>query len=454
MIDSRDRQSEDRSSIDSGMPPLDDVAVPLRHDPARADHGPRSETRLKRLAKLSRDLTYAESLTEILRLAADEAADLLHAEKAILMLADDQGLLRVRAAYGVAGDVVTRFRSSFDESLAERLQGLFGTSRGFLGVPLVAQGRVIGLLAVLRHLDEDPEGDDEWLLSALADQMAAPLENAQLAARLERAALLEENARLYQSERAARMDAERARAEAEEQRHEAEAANQAKSEFIANMSHELRTPLNAIGGYVDLMEMGLRGELTEPQREDLRRIHQAQRVLLGLINDVLNFAKLEAGHLEFDVADVPLDESLAALEALIMPQLVARSLTCRYVPVDSRLTVRADGEKLQQILLNLLSNAIKYTPSAGAISLGAAVEGDVVLIEVHDTGRGIAADKLEHIFAPFVRVDTGYSRVTEGTGLGLAISRDLARKMGGDLTVRSTLGEGSTFTLRLPKGRR
>ena len=423
-------------------------------DRPRADDARPAEGHLNRLAKLRRELTYAASLAEILHMAADETAKLLHAEKAILMLADDQGLLRVRAAYGVPGEVVSRFRTSFDESLVDRLQGLFGTSKGFLGVPLVAQGRVIGLLAVLRRLDADSEVDDEWLLSALADQMAAPLENAQLAAKLERAALLDENARLYESERVARVDAERARADAEDQRREAEAANRAKSDFIANMSHELRTPLNAIGGYVDLMEMGLRGEVTEAQREDLRRIHQAQRVLLALINDVLNFAKLEAGHLEFDVADVPLNESLTALEALVMPQLVAHSLTCQYVPVDARLTVRADGEKLQQILLNLLSNAIKYTPSAGTISLSARFDGDTVFVDVRDTGRGIAADKLEHIFAPFVRVDTGYARATEGTGLGLAISRDLARKMGGDLTVRSTPGEGSTFTLRLPKGRR
>ena len=200
-----------------------------------------------------------------------------------------------------------------------------------------------------------------------ADQIAAPLENAQLAAKLERAALLVENARLYEAERAARRDAEAAKAEAEKQRREAEAANRAKSEFIANMSHELRTPLNAIGGYVDLLEMGLRGDVTDAQREDLRRIHHAQRVLVGLVNDVLNFAKIEAGRLEFDIADVPVHEMLDSLEAFVMPQLVARSLHYVYEPVDPALAVSADREKLQQILLNLLSNAIKYTPSPGTI---------------------------------------------------------------------------------------
>ncbi len=414
---------------------------------------PRSlEGRLKQLTKLGRTLTYAGSMAEILNYAAEQAADLLEAEKAILMLADDDGALRVHASFGVTGDVVSRFRASFDETLVHRLQGLFGTSTGFLGVPLVSQGRVIGLLAVVRKARGDISGEDEWMLSAFADQVAAPLENAQLAAKLERAALLVENSRLYEAERTARRDAEAAKGEAEKRRREAEAANLAKSEFIANMSHELRTPLNAIGGYVDLLEMGLRGEVTDVQREDLRRIHHAQRVLVGLVNDVLNFAKIEAGRLEFDIADVPVHEMLDSLEAFVMPQLVARSLDYVYEPVDPALAVRADREKLQQILLNLLSNAIKYTPSPGTIRVRVSTDADAVLFHVSDTGRGIPSEKCDQIFAPFVRVDTGYSRATEGTGLGLAISRDLARTMQGDLTVESVLGDGSTFTLRLPRG--
>jgi signal transduction histidine kinase len=412
-------------------------------------NGGRREDQLKRLTHLSRGFTYATSLSEILGHAAEQAAELLSAEKAILMLADDDGLLRVHASFGVSDDIVSRFRASFDESLASRLQGLFGTTEGFLGVPLVAQGRVIGLLAVMRRSDVEIGSDDEWLLSALADQMAAPLENAQLAAKIQHAALLVENARLYEAEREARREAEAARSEAEGQRREAEAANRAKSEFIASMSHELRTPLNAIAGYVELLLMGLRGPVTDAQRDDLHRIEQNQRVLLALINDVLNFAKLEAGHVQFEPTNVCVHEALAAMEALVMPQLLARALRYEYVPTDPQLTTYADPEKLQQIVLNVLANAIKYTPPKGEIELSATEQDDSVLIRVRDTGRGIAPEKLEQIFEPFVRIDTGYSRPTEGTGLGLAISRDLARAMGGDLTAASTPGSGSTFTLRL-----
>ena len=399
---------------------------------------------LKRLTEVSRGFTDASSFSEIMRHAAEHTAGLLDAEKAILMLADEEGLLRVNGSFGVSEDVVSRFRSMFDESVASRLKGLFGTSEGFLGVPLVSQGRVIGLLAVMRRPDHELGDTDEWLLSALADQISAHLENAQLTAKIKHDALLLENARLYESERDARREAEVARTEAE-------AANQAKSEFIANMSHELRTPLNAIAGYVELLEMGVRGELNPGQREDLRRIGQNQRLLLALINDVLNFARLEAGRLDFAMGDVVVDELLTTMDGLVMPQVLARSLHYEYVPANPALTVYADREKTQQVVLNLLANAIKYTANGGNIRLSTAEDVDSVLIHVHDSGRGIAPEMMEQIFAPFVRIDTGYARTTEGTGLGLAISRDLARAMGGDLTATSEVGEGSTFTLRLSK---
>ncbi|HEX6372743.1 MAG TPA: HAMP domain-containing sensor histidine kinase [Longimicrobium sp.] len=232
---------------------------------------------------------------------------------------------------------------------------------------------------------------------------------------------------------------------------EADQANRAKSDFLATMSHELRTPLNAIAGYVELMEMGLRGPVTDQQRTDLSRIRRSQQTLLSIINDILNFARLESGRVEYHVAAVPLADALAAMEPLIHPQVEARGLRYRSCDADPDLRVRTDPEKLQQILLNLLSNAIKFTDAGGSVALGCEARDGHVLVRVRDTGRGIPPDKLEAVFEPFTRIENAHTRTTEGTGLGLAISRDLARAMGGDLTAESTPGQGSVFTLVLPR---
>jgi len=256
-------------------------------------------------------------------------------------------------------------------------------------------------------------------------------------------ALAIERARSYEAEQAARLEAESAR-------RAAEAASRAKSEFLAVMSHELRTPLNAIGGYAELMEMGLRGAVSPEQRSDLERIQRAQRHLLGLINGVLNYARVDAGVVNYDLTDVVVDEVLAACEALIAPQTRAKGLGLHHEACDPTLTARADREKVQQIVLNLLSNAVKFTAPGGRVAFGCARRNTTIVIHVSDTGRGIASDNLERVFQPFVQVDSTLTRTQEGTGLGLAISRDLARGMGGDLTVESAVGVGSTFTLTLP----
>jgi signal transduction histidine kinase len=233
-------------------------------------------------------------------------------------------------------------------------------------------------------------------------------------------------------------------------RAEAEEANMAKMQFLATMSHELRTPLNAIGGYVQLIQLGILGPVTTKQREALGRVRRAESHLLGLINDVLNFAKIEAGHVTFDIESTTVGELFEGMDGLIEPQVKTKELTYERPTRCDGLRVMADLDKARQILLNLLSNAVKFTEPGGHITVVCRQTDGYVEIDVTDTGVGVPADALGSIFEPFVQVRPDYTAKNQGTGLGLTISRDLARAMKGDLTARSQVGQGSTFTLTLP----
>ena len=245
----------------------------------------------------------------------------------------------------------------------------------------------------------------------------------------------------------------RAQRALEQQTADATAANRAKSEFLATMSHELRTPLNAIAGYSELLEMGLRGPLTEAQKRDLSRIRSNGQHLLGLISSVLDLNRIERGQVAYDITSIAIGPFLADLDALVSPQATAKSLRLEYLPTDAELTVRADREKLRQVILNLLSNAIRFTPAGGCISLSAAATGDGhVAIAVEDSGPGIPGDRREQVFEPFVQLDRSLTQSHGGLGLGLAISRDLARGMNGDLVLDPRPNGGARFVLSLPMG--
>jgi signal transduction histidine kinase len=239
-------------------------------------------------------------------------------------------------------------------------------------------------------------------------------------------------------------------AELQQARHQAEDANNTKSRFLATMSHELRTPLNAIAGYAEIISLGVHGPINDEQRIALDRITKSQRYLLSLINDILNFAKIESGHVSFDVREVCLEPLLRRIETFVQPQLTAKGITYHWQPENCQLDVLVDEDKTQQILLNLLSNAIKFTPECGRIDIDARPKGDKVAISVRDTGVGIPMGKADDVFEPFVQLGRNFSSDSQGTGLGLSISRDLARKMNGDLKLDSVVGEGSTFTLEVP----
>jgi signal transduction histidine kinase/PAS domain-containing protein len=294
----------------------------------------------------------------------------------------------------------------------------------WIGVPLIAStGTPLGIFALGFPTARTFDADLRRYVESMSDQATQAFERV----------------RLLQAEHAAREAAEE--------------ANRAKTQFLATMSHELRTPLNAISGYAELLRLGLRGPTTPEQQEDLGRIMRSQRHLLSVINDILNFARLEAGHVEYHVVEVPVAELLGDLESLIRPQLAAKQLAFSCAAVPDAVIVRADTEKVRQVLLNLLANAVKFTAAGGRVHVACEYDASHVHVRVTDTGIGIPLDRRGAIFEPFVQLHRTLAQPAEGTGLGLAISRDLARGMGGELTVESEPGQGSTFTLVLDRVR-
>jgi signal transduction histidine kinase len=227
-------------------------------------------------------------------------------------------------------------------------------------------------------------------------------------------------------------------------------ANRAKAEFLAVMSHELRTPLNAIAGYSELLSLGLAGPLNQKQSDAVTRIRTNQHHLLALIDDVLSFARIEAGNTPIKPEPVSVSEALDSLEALLRPDLLRQELTYIWSGCDPSLVARADPVKLRQILLNVLGNAIKFTPPGGRVELSAGRSRDRISIRVSDTGIGIPADKIDSVFDPFFQGQSGTTREYPGVGLGLSISRDFARAMGGDIKIQGAPNEGCTVTIELP----
>jgi len=406
-----------------------------------------AEERSNALQKTTAALASALTVEKVANIIVSEGLSVIGAHAGSVTLIQDDGMMHIIAFAGYNPDVIHRFEHfSLDDPfplsdavrtgtpvvlysaeerdaryphLKEARQSVRGGAAA--AIPLIVDGRVLGGLGFNFPFGRVIDTDDVEFMTTLAQQCAQGIERS----------------RLYEAEK-------KARALAEE-------ANKAKTDFLTTMSHELRTPLNAIGGYADLIQAGIRGAVTEEQIIDLERIKRSQRHLLSLINDVLNFAKLQAGIVQVSSMPLDIDSIASQVEELITPQILEKKLSYRFLSAAEKCTCNGDSEKVEQILLNLLSNAVKFTDQGGEITVSIECDSTSVMVNVADTGSGIAPDKLDAVFEPFVQLNRTRTSGAEGTGLGLSISRDLARAMGGELTVSSSLDHGSVFTLRLPR---
>lgn len=388
------------------------------------------ERRALFLADMSRrlfeSLDFEETLDSVARLAMPElgawcVVDILNDAGKIARILETQQPDLVRE---VTDEMLPQ--AAYDQRQLGMLRALGMTSH--MVVPLKARGRLLGSITFI-SADPDVRYTPKDLL--FAEDLAG------------RAAMAMDNARLYR-------EAEIAREEAMAAVARATLADRAKTDFLATMSHELRTPLNAIAGYAELLEMGLRGPVTDQQKEAIARIRRSQQHLLGIVNDILTFAKTETGRIPLQLEPTPVASAVESAHFLIQPMFEAFDIHFNSDGIDPELSVVADRERLLQILVNLFSNAAKFSARGGPVTVTAEPREHLVAIMVTDEGKGIDKILHESIFEPFMQISAGLTRTAEGSGLGLSISRELARLMGGDVSVDSEPGEGSTFTLTLP----
>ena len=379
------------------------------------------DAHLHRLTAASRALSGETPLEDVLEITVDTAESLLGAESVVLLLHAADGKLEVRAARGLADEARERFDATLDERLFERLSSLLDAPRRpapFLGVPLLARGSVVGLLVVLLG-KERPEERDEWLLSALADQASAALEHALgEAARVDLAAQVED-----------------LRVRGQRQEH-----------ALQVVQHDLRTPLGAIRGYLDLLERGAYGPLTQRQGGALKRVDVAVEHLEKLVEEALEMSRVLAG--EVSVTREPVPAGRVIEEATGMVALEAREARISLrtqVPDDLR--VLADGGRLRQVLVHLLDNSIKHGSSDSEVLVACAADADAntATFRISDHGPGIAPELAGEIFEPHKSFGT-----RGGSGLGLAIARGVTELMGGEIGMESP-DSGATFFVRLPR---
>jgi signal transduction histidine kinase len=481
---------------DSPTPDDERFRAPVEPEALARGLAARSPSRVAAALRISEAVNREIAMVAALDVLVDGVREALAADAVAVMLLEDSAdgpqlvmhasrgrpvdlpLPRVNLGSGVLGRIAERRETTLLENV-QRLGDVANTAGGehiasLLGVPVVDQGNLIGVLSVGSRSPRAFGDDDRHLLELVAASAGPTISRARLADALDlyrrqlesQTGELEATAgeleltvaalRRANAELAATAEAARSAQVA------AEAANRAKSAFLATMSHELRTPLNAILGYASLLLDGLAGPLAPAQRDFVERTRVSGRHLLGLVEEVLDIAKVEAGQMRVELGPVSASRVINASVGIVRPQAANAGVEVDATPCSNAFgEVTGDERRVRQIMLNLLANAVKFTRPGGRVTVrcdrfegkapfGSGQLGSWMCIGVTDTGIGIEEDNLETIFEPFVQLDASHTRARGGSGLGLAISRRLARLMGGDITVSSRIGHGTTFALWLP----
>jgi signal transduction histidine kinase len=438
----------------------------------------RAAQKLAVLLKVSEMLSSPEAADDLANQVVRLLPRIVAVERAVLVMRDADGELSIKAAHSDVSNVPPSFSRhivghvlekgvavlSLDAQHDERFKGGQSISmqsiRATMCAPLRGRQTLLGALYAdnVTHPGMFSE-DDLKLLAGFANQAAIALENAALLQRMTEAARQREaELRVLVDERTAglvqeRAEAERQRGLAEQATEAAMEANQAKSRFLASMSHELRTPLNAIIGYSELIKDDAEDQGNGQLLGDLGRILASARHLLALINDVLDLSKVEAGKMPLLLSDFDLASLIEHAAETVSPMAEGRRNVVKVECAPDLGDMHADETRVKQVVFNLLSNACKFTEN-GTIRVVARREpqdGEPwIRIDVSDTGIGMTPEQVARLFKSFSQADDSISRTYGGTGLGLALCRQFCQLMGGDVTVESAHGKGTTFTVRLP----
>ena len=414
---------------------------------SRTDELGRKVTQLEALGVVGQAESFSLNLTEVLSTIITQAVQLSGTDGgSIYEFDEDAREFRVETVCGTSPeelDALRRTRIGLDDTFLGKAAMLGrpleltdlrdapldphlsilaeGGWRSLVAVPMLREGRIVGAMVVRRRTPGRVPQEICDLLETFASQSALALINAQLYRELER-----QSAAL-------------------------EVASQHKSEFLASMSHELRTPLNAIIGFSEVLLERMFGELNERQDDYLRDIWSSGKHLLELLNDILDLSKIEAGQMVLNRSEFDVRESLEYCLALVRERAIKQRMLLSLEVGPEVGLVNADRLRFRQVVLNLLSNAVKFTPDGGRVGVRASIRDQILVVEVADTGPGVAAEDRQRIFDAFQQ-GTRHPEQTEGTGLGLTLSKRILELHGGRIWVESEAGKGSTFGFALPAG--